>query len=242
MPPDAGADPFLVQQLHGGKKDVLKDSEITLAQGVDGVEGCQRVIAHVAEELANVSPVLLLHGGVVVLLVGATSRELDAMLPGVLQELVVDELLAVVRVDPPESEREVQPDVLQDCADRRQGLAEDRAGLDPGGVDVRDVQRMEELAVRPVAAMGHQVDLCKPRGLNPPSVCPERDVMLEESPPLRPAIEPLLQSPAIGLEAPIHLPGLIWRSCSSIPADTSPRTLAQGSQSGSRALRRTEQG
>jgi hypothetical protein len=66
-----------------------------------------------------VGPVLLLDVGVVILLVGAAPGELDALGLAVPVEMVVDELRAVVRVDPAEAEG-------QGAADRVQGRLDPR--------------------------------------------------------------------------------------------------------------------
>src|SRR3990172_9313190 len=94
--PHARAHPDLLEELHGGQKEVLEEAELVAIEGVHGVEGLRRVVADVAQKLADVSPVLLLDVGVVVLLVGAAAGELDRVGLAVPIEVGVDELRAVV--------------------------------------------------------------------------------------------------------------------------------------------------
>src|SRR6202162_6391211 len=112
--PDAGAHPFLAEQLHRGQEQVLEESQLAAVEGVDRGLRAWGVVAHVAEELADVGSVFLLDVGVVVFLVGPAAGELDLLGLAVVPEMLVDELRAVVGVDAPQG--------------KGQGLAELREG------------------------------------------------------------------------------------------------------------------
>src|SRR3972149_3907411 len=97
-------------------------------------------------------PVFLLDMGVVVLFVGTRAGELDGAANWPLltegQKVVVDELTAVVRVDPLEGERELVFDLGHRIQDTEAALAHDRLALYPAGGNVDAVQAMEKLPHR----------------------------------------------------------------------------------------------
>jgi len=72
--PEAGADPLLADELHRGLDQVLKQPQLLAVQGVNRRLGRGAVIADVAQELADVGPVLLLDVRVIVLLVSARTK------------------------------------------------------------------------------------------------------------------------------------------------------------------------
>src|SRR6202171_2648824 len=103
--PDAGAHPLLAEEFHGGQEQVLEEPQLAAVEGVDRGLRSRGVVAHVAQELAYVGPVLLLDVGVVVLLVGPAPGELDLLRLAVVPEMLVDELRAVVRADAAAAQR-----------------------------------------------------------------------------------------------------------------------------------------
>jgi hypothetical protein len=54
----ARADALLADQLDGGQEEVLEEAELAAVEGVDRREGGGRVVAEVAEQLADVGPIL----------------------------------------------------------------------------------------------------------------------------------------------------------------------------------------
>ena len=80
---------------------------------------------YIAEQFADVGPVLLLDMGVVVFLVRAAARELD--LPGlaVVPQVLIDEFRAGVRVDPAQPEGQRLPELLEGRLDGGLPFAED---------------------------------------------------------------------------------------------------------------------
>src|SRR5665213_920111 len=108
-------------------------------------------------------PVLLLHMGPVVLVARAGPGEGDVMLGAIGQQVVVDELTAVVRVDPEDGERELGDHVLDGLEDPDGRLVLDRSVDGPSGGDVSNRQGETELATRVAALVTNQVDLHEPR-------------------------------------------------------------------------------
>src|ERR1700676_2363467 len=68
-------------ELHHWCKEVPEQQPVVLIEIIDVVHIPLLIEAVVAEELANVRPVLLLHVGVVVFLVRTTSDEVDFLRP-----------------------------------------------------------------------------------------------------------------------------------------------------------------
>ena len=120
-------------------------------------------------------PVLLLDVRLVVLLVRPASETLDLAVPAVFVQHPVDELLAVVAVEPFELEGKVPTHLLDGRLDLRRPLAQDRPTLRPTRHQVRLVDRVcpQPLGARP--GMAHCVNL-RPAGLwNVPRLRLDRD-------------------------------------------------------------------
>ena len=100
--------------------------------GIESVEHRELfggVEARVADVAPDHAPVLLLHVAAVVLPVGPRAREGDALVLAVAQQFVVDELTAVVRVDPQQREGQGLADVPDRGEDVHLGLVAHRARL-----------------------------------------------------------------------------------------------------------------
>jgi hypothetical protein len=69
-----------LDQLPRGQIQVQPQAQLVSVQIVDGFHRRSRIVAFPPPKLAHVSPVLLLHVGVVVFLVGTSARELDILL------------------------------------------------------------------------------------------------------------------------------------------------------------------
>jgi hypothetical protein len=94
---DLGPVALLLDEHH----DWLEEVEVEPQGHVEGMEGGtggRALIAVIADHLPHGGPVLLLDVGLVVFLVGSTTRGGDALLLAVALEVVVDELRAVVGV------------------------------------------------------------------------------------------------------------------------------------------------
>ena len=138
-PPDPGPHADLLCELDRRQKQVLEEPEVLPVERVHGGHGGGGIVAHVAQELPDVRPVLLLDVGVVVLLVRAPPGELNPVALAVPDEVGVDELGAVIGIDPPQGEGQRLPHRLQRLLHRVLAPAQDGPGLHPGGVNVREV-------------------------------------------------------------------------------------------------------
>ena len=136
---EAGADAALLDQLHRGEKQVLQQAQL-LVEPIDRGERRRRVIPHVAQQLPHVRPILLLDVRVIVLLVRAPASELDVMVRAIAAEMVIDELGAVVRIDPAQPKGHGLAQVLQAFLDVVLTLAHHRPRFHPGREDIGHIQ------------------------------------------------------------------------------------------------------
>jgi len=128
--------------LTDGKKRLWNSPQHVLIARIQGGHGRRRVVPPIPDELADVSPVLLLDVRVVIPLVRAPARELDLLTLAVPVEMVVDELRPVVRIDPAQPEGQDLPDLLQGRLDVAFAAPQHGPGLDPGRMDVGGVERV----------------------------------------------------------------------------------------------------
>src|SRR6266851_5238532 len=126
--------------------------------GIGGVGG----EAIIADELADDGAVLLFDMGAIVLLPGPTAGEGDAALSAVVVQALVDELAAVIAVEPEERHGQALAHAMHAPAHPLVPLAPDRLELDPGGGDVHGAERTEVKALRTAAAVGDEIDLEEP--------------------------------------------------------------------------------
>lgn len=107
MPSDGlGADSFFGHQFHRGAEEVMEEPPFlgveVIQQGYDLglVESC------IAQPLSHLSPVLLLHMGVIVLVVSPASGKLDRLfsLGEMPQQVVIEEFGAVIAIEAQQGE------------------------------------------------------------------------------------------------------------------------------------------
>jgi len=162
---EPGTNPGLGCEFDRRQEEILELAQFVVVKVVDRREGLWRIEAGVAKQLAHMSPVFLLDMGVVVFLVRSSTRELDAVSTAVVQEMVVDEFRTVVGVDSEKSKGERCTDMFEGIDDVGLAFAQYGAGFYPGGMDIRDVERVDKFPLSAVARMRDQVDLHKSRGV-----------------------------------------------------------------------------
>ena len=74
-----GADSFFCDELYGGAEEVVKESPFLGIEVVEGRHDVGIIQAIVSDPLPYVRPVFLLDMGIVIFVVGPTSRELDGL-------------------------------------------------------------------------------------------------------------------------------------------------------------------
>lgn len=163
-----------------------------------------------------------------------------------LQQVGVDELAAVVRVDAQHREREPGHDVLECGQDPFLGFVAYGADLGPAGGDVGDGQGGCELPRGVAALVGDQVDLHEPGpGLVPVGPGPDRDLGFQQRAGFGQRPAPGLPASPLGGQAAIdggrgYPHQLVARVCSL--RDSSPQAISRSTIWGRKGARRLPAG
>src|SRR5713101_5188396 len=177
-----GAVPLFAHELLYGLEEVDVEAGEAIDAGELGIGGVGGE-AIIADELADDGAVLLFDMGAIVLLPGPTAGEGDAALAAVVVQALVDELAAVIAVEPEQRHGQALAHAMQAPAHPLVPLAPDRLELDPGGGDVHGAERTEIKALRTAAAVGDEIDLEEPgAGVVPLREGADGDLVAEPGP------------------------------------------------------------
>jgi hypothetical protein len=107
-------------------------------------------------------------------------------------------------------------------------FAHHRTTFHPGGVNVGDIERVNELSGRRVAGVGDQIGFGKAWSFDIPGIGLDGDVVFEQSAGFGAPVEALFQLALFGPESPVHGSGtdrekLLWAS-----AEIPKRLMARG--------------
>jgi hypothetical protein len=139
------------------------------------------VIAVVADGSADDGVVLLFDKAVVVLAIGAAAGEGNRVELTVAAQFVVDELTAIVRVDPQKREGELSPDDLESLKNVALRLVFDGSRFGPPRGHVSRIEGLGVLSPGRTTVVGHQVDFEEAGPLLVPlGKGPDRDVVFEQ--------------------------------------------------------------
>jgi len=144
-------------------KQVVGEDAVQFPDFIELIQLGSRVVAEVADEFADPGPVLLLHVGAIVLVPGPGAGERDLVGMAVGEQVFVDELRSVVRIDADNREREHRGDVLECLEDPPGGLVPHGPVHRPTGGNVGHCQGEAELTKAVAALMAHQVDFHETR-------------------------------------------------------------------------------
>ena len=120
--------------------------------------------------------------------------------------MLVDELAAVIRVDPAQRERQLLLHDRHGLHDPVVALAPHRLAFYPAGLDIHAVQGMEKLSAGGGPGVRHQINFQIARLVHIPVVCLNGDLVLQQRTGPGGTVEPTLQRPFAKLQPPIHLP------------------------------------
>jgi len=202
---EAGADPDGLDQAHRGLKEVHPEAQLVAVEGVDGFQGLRGIVAVPAQELAHMGPVLLLDVGIVVLLIGAAAGELDGGgLLAVLDQMVVEELAAVIGVQGAQGERQNVANFLKSVENPGFSPSLDSPGLHPGGKDVGEVERVEELALGGGPGVAHQVYLHRAGALHIPVVGLDGNLVPQQCAWFGASVEAAFEGAFVGLQGSVE--------------------------------------
>ena len=140
---------------------VLQLAPLVGIEVVDEFDQFRIVEAVVSEQLPDIAPVFLFDMGIVVFLVGSGSGELDSwlMVGEVPQQVMVEELGAVVTIESFEFKGEVGLDIFDLCYDSGGAVVPCCSTFGPAGVDIGESQTPDEVTGQRVTAMGDRVGL-----------------------------------------------------------------------------------
>ena len=127
------------------------------------------------------------------------------MFLAVAKQVVVDEFGAVVRVDSLEREGQGAADIVQGVDDAHLAFTHDGAGFAPSGVDVGEVQRIDEFARGVRAGVGDEVDLAGAGFVHIPMVGLDGNVVFQKSARFGAAVDAPLEPALFVLQPAVHL-------------------------------------
>jgi len=155
-----GGKEYLVHQVHDGPEEVVVEPHLVV-EVVEGEGLLDGVQPFMAQESADEGGVLLLDVGVVVFVEGAAAGEVDmrGLFFPEAQEMVVEELAAVVGVDLQEREGEAGQDLTEAVLHDAVAAAQDGDPFAPAGGDVDHLGGADILAGGVRAAVVDEVDL-----------------------------------------------------------------------------------
>jgi len=202
-PTQAGTLSDNLDQFDRGLEEIHVQPQLVGVKIVHGLDGFRGIVAVPTDEFADMGPVFLLDMGVVVFFVGPAAGEVDLAIRTVFFDMVVDELAAVVDVQPSEGKGEPQAHLFQSVHDASLSFPQNGPAFGPGGDDVGQVESVEELALAAASAVRDQVHL-DPAGLvDIGKLSPQRNLVPQQCSGFGPAIEPpfhgrlLIPEPAI---------------------------------------------
>jgi hypothetical protein len=136
----------------------------------------------IAEPLTDMGPVFLFDMGVIVLVIGSASGELDgAFSPGeVAKEMVVEELRSVIGVKPKQREGQRLLDMVDLLEDAGFSLSPDRSLFAPARGDIDTVNGVGEHPREGLSTVGHGIGFEKTRARFVPLVGVDGDMFSQE--------------------------------------------------------------
>ena len=146
------------------------------------------------------SPVLLLDVSIVIFLVRTAARELDLEGLAIVIEMSIDKFRAVVGVNAQQFKRQGLTDGFHGATDSFLPFAQHGTSLDPGGVDVGEVQRMTAVSGGRAAGMRDQIDFGEAGLANVPVVGLDGNVMLQQGARFGPTVDPFFELALFGAE------------------------------------------
>ncbi len=113
----------------------------------------------IAEPLTDMGPVFLFHMGVVILVIGSASGELDGAfsLGEMTQQMVVEELRSVIAIESEQGERQRLLDMVDLFNDAGFSLSPDRSLFTPAGGDIDTINGVGEHPAEGLATVGDAV-------------------------------------------------------------------------------------
>lgn len=191
-----GADSFFGDELHRGAEEVMEQPPLPSIEAVEQINDARIREPLIAEPLPDMSPVLLLHMGVIVFVVGPASGELNRVPSAgeMSQEVVIEKLRAVITIEAQQGKRKGLFNMVDLLKDPCLPFAPYGSLLAPPGSDIHAVNGIGEHTSWGGTAVGYGIgleesgaDLIPLSGLNG-DVLSEKRSWLGGSPPSFPVV------------------------------------------------------
>ena len=137
----------------------MKESPLFGVEMVEQGDHTGVIESFIAEPLAHMGPVFLFDVGVIVLVIGSASGELDGTfsLGKVSHEVVIEKLRSVIAVKPEQTEGQRLLDMVDLFEHTGLSLSPDRSLFAPAGSDIHTVDGVGEHPRHGLAAVGHGI-------------------------------------------------------------------------------------
>ena len=131
------ADPFFFHEFHDGLEAIQIRPQGSAVERVEVIGRGGGLESLVADDFPHVGPVLLLDVRVVVAVHGSPAREVNFFLEAVGEQLPVDELGPIVRIEAAQGKRQTAPNALEGLQDALLGFPQDRLFFAPARGEIR---------------------------------------------------------------------------------------------------------
>lgn len=154
-----GSNSLFLDEFDGGTEEVEEETPFRAIEIVHERDNGWIVEPDVTEPLTDVGPVFLFDVSIIVTVIRARTGKLDRRVPAeeVFDEMMVDELAAVVAIEAEKREWDGVFDILDLEEDAFFAFAPDGALFGPAGGDIDEVGCIDEHTGERVAAMGNGV-------------------------------------------------------------------------------------
>jgi hypothetical protein len=175
----------LGEKLHDRLEEVGVETKMPVELVEEG-ELLIVIVAVIADGSADNGVVFLFDIATVVLAVWPTASKGDLEVVAEAQQVVIDELAAIVRVDAEQGKREIVFNGVESLYDPALGFITHSAGFCPSWGDIGGVEALDEVTIGGAAVMSDQIDLKEARCfLVPFFVGSDGDMMFQQGTGLR---------------------------------------------------------
>ena len=160
----------------------MKESPLLGIEIIEEGDHTGVIESFIAEPLTDMGPVFLFHMGVVILVIGSASGELDGAfsLGEMTQQMVIEELRSVIAIESEEAEGQSVLDMVDLFEDAGFSLSPDRSLFAPAGGDIDTVNGVGEHPREGWATVGDAVGFEKTGARFVPLVGLDGDMFFQE--------------------------------------------------------------
>ena len=161
----------------------MKESPLLAIEIIEQGDHTGLIESFIAEPLTDMGPVFLFDMGVIVLVIGSASGELDRTfsLGEMTKQMVVEELRSVIAIKAQQREGQSLLDVVELLEDARFPLSPDRSLFAPARSDIHTVNGVGEHPTERLPAVGHSIGFEKTGARFVPLVGVDGDMFSQQS-------------------------------------------------------------